>query len=132
MIVKIASHTRQVRNDGNAELRDLGLIANAGLHQELRRLNRAKRDDDFQCSFEAAELAVAKNLHPRCSIAFEHNPSDERSRQYSQVGLIHPRVRIRTEHRLAAPVFDNFVDNRATAVGLHHAAACVLKPMETV
>ena len=127
----MSPHSRQVLHDGNAELCEFVPISNARLHQEFRGLDGAKRNDDFQRSFEPTQRAIVKNLHAGRAIPIENDPRDERSRQHGEVRLSNPRICVGAEHRLPTPVLDDLIHDRATAVGLHHAAVRVLKPLET-
>jgi hypothetical protein len=53
----VASDAGQVLAHGNAKFREFLLVADAGLHQQLRCLNGALREDDLEPRFGVAELA---------------------------------------------------------------------------
>jgi len=89
MLLQIGPDARPIRHNGNAVLAQVLRGADAGAHEERRRMERAARDDDLAAR-DALAPAIARNLHGDCALALELNALDETLWQDAEV-LTKPR-----------------------------------------
>src|SRR5262249_9014137 len=104
-----------------------GLIANAGLHEDLWRVYRAKRQNHFAPCPNGTDAALIGNLNARCSLILESQPGNQCMGEYSEVWPVHVRENIRAEDRLAFSVANAHVSNRCATIGLHDPTVLIFK-----
>jgi hypothetical protein len=71
MIVKVASDTRQGLQHWNIYSLQLLFVSNAGLHQQLRCVDRTKRENYFARGYTANSLFSVADLDACCVAAIE-------------------------------------------------------------
>jgi hypothetical protein len=69
VIVNIASDARYCLRHGNADSLQLSFFSNAGLHQQLRRVDRARRKNHIPCGFGSNSLPLAAELNACRAVA---------------------------------------------------------------
>src|SRR5262245_32944263 len=104
-----------------------GLIANAGLHEDLWRMNCAKRQDHLAPRTNATDAALIGNLNARSSLVLESQPGNQCVGEHREVWPIHVRKDIRTENRLAFPIANTHVGNGCATIRLHDPAVLIFK-----
>src|SRR5215469_6632673 len=104
-----------------------GLIANAGLHEDLRRVYRAKRQNHLAPCPNRTDAALIGNLNARCSLILESHPGNHCMGKHSEVGLVHVGENIRTKDGLAFSVENAHVGNRCATIGLHDPTVLIFK-----
>ena len=62
MVLEIFPDARQMLDYGNPETPECGLIADTGLHQYLRRMDGAERQDNFMTCPNTMISAAEENL----------------------------------------------------------------------
>src|SRR5215469_4404767 len=100
MVLKIMPYAWQMLDDRDSEALQFGLIADTGLHQYLRSVNRPKRQDHLKIRANAARLAIVGNLHACSSFTVDGQPRDQGVRENSEIRPVHKREGIRTENGL--------------------------------
>src|SRR5262249_47391443 len=95
-----------------------GLIANAGSHEGLRRVYRAKRQNHLAPCPNRTDATLIGNLDARCSFILESQPGNQCMGEHSEVWPVHAREDVRTENRLAFSAADANVSNRCATIGL--------------
>src|SRR5215471_19708324 len=103
MVLEILPDARQMLDYGNPEATEFGLIADTGLHQYLRRVDGAERQDDFVTRANTMISAVVENLDSRNPQMLKGQPRHQRVCENRQIRLVHHREGIGTENRLAFP-----------------------------
>ena len=71
VILKVAPYAREVLNQFDADAGQFSRIADARLHQQFRRIDRAEREHDLATRDNPAQLAVAKELNAARPLAIE-------------------------------------------------------------
>ena len=71
MIVQVTPYAGQMLPHRDAKLAKLILIADTGLHEQLRCLNGALREHDLKRCFGLAKLAVVLELNAGCATAVQ-------------------------------------------------------------
>jgi hypothetical protein len=127
VILKVRTHTREVLDQRNSKSPEFGLIADAGLHQNLRRVTGATAENDLTTCGNAVHGAEMRDLDVAGALAVEHDAVDGCVGQDREVFSIHARKHVGTEHRLALSVPYPQVGDRCAARALHHAAVLVLE-----
>src|SRR5262245_25244837 len=72
-------------------------------------------------------LAVVGHLHAGGALACESYPRHQGVREHRQIGPVHQRKGIRTEHGLAFSSANAEVEQSSAAPSLHHATVLILK-----
>src|SRR5215468_10505851 len=108
-----------------------GLIANARLHKDLWRMNRAKRQDHLAPRTNSTDAALIGNLNASCSLVLERKLSNQRMGQHREVWPVHVRQDIRTENRFAFPITNAHVGNGCATVRLHNPAVLIFKNLNS-
>src|SRR5215467_447610 len=94
MVLQISPYARQVRNSLDSKAGELGLIADAGEHQNLGRLNGPGRKHDLAGCLNRADLAAPVELNARDHSAFERELPDQGTCQDGEIGLVHDGIEI--------------------------------------
>src|SRR5262249_44787605 len=94
VVLKISPYARQVRHGLDAKTRKLGLIPDAGKHQNLRRLDGSGRKYDFAGCLDRAYLAAPVELNSCDRRAVHCKLPDQGARQDGEVGLVHHGIQI--------------------------------------
>src|SRR5690349_12043948 len=96
MVLKVPPDAGEMLYNRNSEALQFRLIAATRLHQNLRSVNRTKRQHYLEVRADAMGFAVVENLHPAGPLAFEGQPGDQCLRENSQVRPVHIWKGIRT------------------------------------
>src|SRR5262245_25427394 len=102
-------------------------IADARLHQQLGRVDRAERKHNLAASGNPMRPSVAKEFYFCRSPAIEYNARYERVSEHSEIVAIHVGIGIVAKDRHAAAVPNADVGNRRAALGLHHFTVLVIE-----
>ena len=84
VIVQVLAHTRQVRPHVDAHAAELGAVADPREHEQLRRLDRPRADDDLMRGGNRLERSVASELDARAARPLEEEPHRARSGDHGQ------------------------------------------------
>ncbi len=101
MILQIPADAAQMLLHRNAMPRKLNFVADAGQHQNLGRVDRAERQDNFATGMRDHLLAFARERNIRRPTPIKKNTLDFRAEDNGQVRLVHTRPQIRTGRRNA-------------------------------
>src|SRR5262249_25372045 len=104
-----------------------GLIANAGLHEDLWRMNCTKRQNHLANRTNPADAALKGNLNARCSLILESQAGNQCMGEHGEIWLVHIGENIRTEDRLAFSFANAHVSNRCATIGLHDPTVLIFK-----
>ena len=102
MVAQVLAHTGEIDDRLDAERRELGLGSDAGEQQQLRRADRARRNDDL-VRLEHGALSVGLDVHFRRAAVHDDDAAGARASPDHKVGTA-PRqreVRDRGAHALA-------------------------------
>src|SRR5262249_29607761 len=108
----------------------LSFVADTGLHQQLRRVDRTERENDFTCGFRTNSLSSVLELDARGAAVIESNSRRQGTGKYGNVRLVYERGHIGATDRPSISITDRFIDARTSRRGLHHATIRVGKAME--
>ena len=108
--------------DPDSDTTQFVLIADAGLHQNLGRVDRPERQHYFGTRAEVTELSLVQHLHTGDRGVVEGQTLHHRMREDRQVRQVHEWIRVGAEHRLALSVADSQVGDRRSRGGFHHLA----------
>jgi hypothetical protein len=93
----VLADTGQVLDHGDAELSQMILVADAGLHEQLRSVDGSLRDDHFRPCSDAVALAAVVKLHPGDPSAVQGQSRYPRVSQNGEIGLTEVRGDIGAE-----------------------------------
>src|SRR5215469_7430619 len=102
-------------------------IADARLHEQLGRIDRAERKHNFAASGNPMRPPAAKEFYFCRPPAMEYNARYERVSEHSEIVAVHVRIGIAAKHRQAAAVANADVGNRRAALGLHHFTILIIE-----
>src|SRR5215469_679151 len=119
MVLKPESDSRETLDDRDSKAPEFGFVADTRLHEDLRRVYRAKRQNHLAPCANATGASFIGNFNAGGPIALESQPSHQRVREHREVWLVHVRVDIRTENGLAFSIASKYVGNGCAAIGLH-------------
>src|SRR5262245_66665738 len=91
MVLKPHADSRKMLGDRDSKAPQFGLIADTGLHEDLRRVYRSKRQNHLAPCTNATGASFMRNLHAGRSLALESQPSHQRVREHREVWLVHVR-----------------------------------------
>src|SRR5580700_8999915 len=131
VILKVLPHSRERLHEGYSEALKLGLVADARLHQYLRRVNGAQRQHNLVARIDTLRFSVINNLDTSGSLTFENNPADQCVREHGKIWPVQIGKDIRPEYGLALSTTNLQVVNRAAAVTLHQRAILSFKARNT-
>src|SRR3984893_7191461 len=114
-------------HDRNSEPLQLGLVADAGLHHDFRRVDCAERKHHLKASLNLLRLASIRNFHTDGTLSFERNQSDESFTKNREVRPIHVRKDVRAEYRLPLSISGTHIRDSSASISLHHAPIRILK-----
>ncbi len=112
VVLQVGADAGEVRNDRQVEPAQGVGLADAGQHQELRRIDRAAAQDHFAPGAREAHRAAAGVFDPDCAPAFEYDAQRQAARQHAQVGTPHGRPQIGA-HRAPATAAQRGLVHRA-------------------
>src|SRR5262249_59722368 len=72
-------------------------------------------------------LAVVGNLHAGGALACERDPRHQGVSEHRQIGPVHQRKGIRTEHGVAFSSANSEIEHSSAAPSLHHPTVLILK-----
>src|SRR5262249_6268834 len=127
MVLKPVSDSRETLDYRDSEAPQFGLVADTRLHEDLRRVYRAKRQNHLPLCANATSASFIGNLDAGGSVALESQPCNQRVSEHREVWLVHAREDVRTENRLAFSIANAHVSNGCAAIGLHNASVLILK-----
>src|SRR5262245_2723872 len=127
MVLKPHADSWKMMDDRDSKAPQLGLIAETRLHEDLRRVYRAKRQNHLAPCTNATGAPFMRNLRAGRSLALESQPSNQRVREYREVWLVHVREDIRTENGFALSIANAHVGSGRATIGLHDAAVLIFK-----
>src|SRR5215470_20318006 len=127
MVLKPLSDSREMLDYRDSKAPEFGFVANTRLHEDLRRVYRAKRQDHLAPSANTTLASFIRNLDAGDSVALESKPCNQRVSEHREVWLVHAREDVRTENRLAFSIANAHVSGGCTAIGLHDAAVVIFK-----
>jgi len=122
VILKVLPHSRERLHEGYSEALKLGLVADARLHQYLRRVNGAQRQHNLVARIDTLRFSVINNLDTSGSLTFENNPADQCVREHGKIWPVQIGKDIGPKYGLALSVTNLHVVNRAATATLHHRA----------
>src|SRR5215472_13046473 len=100
MVLKPLSNSRQISDYRDSKAPQFGLVADARVQEDLRRVYRPKRQNHLAPSANATSASLMRNLHAGGSVALESQASNQCVREHREVWLVHVRKNIRTENGL--------------------------------
>src|SRR5262245_40982339 len=127
MVLKPVSDSREMLDYRDSKAPQFGLVADTGLHEDLRRVYRTKRQNHLAPCANATGASVIRNLHAGRSVALERQPGNQRVREHREVWLVHVWEDIRTEKGLPFSIANAHVGNGCATVGLHDPAVLIFK-----
>src|SRR5262249_57196412 len=117
-MAQIPPNTRKVLNDTDSGMAQFAVIADARLHQQLGRIDRAKRKHNPAARGNPIRPPAAKEFYFCRPPAMEYNARYERVNEHSEIVAVHVGIRIAAEDRQAAAVPNAEGGNRRAALGL--------------
>src|SRR5262245_19926729 len=127
MVLEPVPDSREMLNQRDSKAPQFGLVADARLHEDLRRVYRAKRQNHLPRCMNATRASSIGNLHAGGSVVLESQPSDQRVGEHGEIWLIHVRENIRTEDGLPFSIANAPVGNGCAAIGLHDSSVLILE-----
>src|SRR5215467_5783194 len=127
MVLKSLSNSREMLNYRNSKVPEFGFIADTRLHEDLRGVHRAKRQNHLAPGANAMSASFIRNLDAGGSVALESQPCYQRVREHREVWLVHAREDVRTDNRLAFSIANADVSSRCAAIGLHNTSVLIFK-----
>src|SRR5215469_14177632 len=103
MVLKPLSDSQEMLEYRDSKAPEFVLVANARLHQDLRRMNCTKRQNHLANRTNPADAALIGNLNARCSLVLESQAGNQCIGEHGEVWLVHAREDVRTENGLAFP-----------------------------
>jgi hypothetical protein len=79
MVLKVRPDTGEVLDHRNSKSSELGLIANTGLHQNLRGVTRAAGENDLATCINAVDCAKMRDLDSSSPVPVEYDGRAPRS-----------------------------------------------------
>src|ERR1700738_2129531 len=114
-------------HDRNSEPLQLGLVADAGLHHDFRRVDCATRKHHLKASLNLLRLPSIRNFYAGGALSLEGNPSNKRFTKNREVRPIHVRKDVRAEYRLPLSISGTHIRDSSASVKFHHATIRILK-----
>src|SRR5215470_3455665 len=127
MVLKPLSDSQEMLEYRDSKAPEFVLVANARLHEDLRRMYRTKRQNYLAVGANATSASFIRNLDVGGSVVLESQLCYQRVREYCEVWLVHAREDVRTENRLAFSIANAHVSGGCAAIGLHDAAVLIFK-----
>ncbi|SPM26664.1 Mycobacterium terramassiliense ORFan, partial [Mycobacterium terramassiliense] len=126
VVLKVAPDTGQMLPNGDSYPTQLGFVSDARLHQHLRCVNGAQRQDDLSVDGHPMHRAAMNDLDPGSPVAVEDHTRDQRVRDHGQVRLLQMRGRVSAKHREALFVAPAQIGHGCTAALLHQGSVGAL------
>src|SRR5262249_54356878 len=120
VITQIPPDTRKILNDIDSGMVQFTLIADARLHEQLGRVDRAERKHNSAASGNPMRPPAAKEFYFCRPPAMEYNARYERVREHSEIVAVHVGIGIAAKHRQAVAVANADGGNRRPAPRLPH------------
>src|SRR5499427_9032393 len=127
MVLKPLSDSQEMLDYPDSKTPEFVLVANARLHEDLRRMYRTKRQNHLAAGTNATSASFIRNLDAGGSVALESQLCYQRVREHREVWLAHAREDVRTENRLAFSIANAHVGGGCAAIGLHDATVLIFK-----
>src|SRR5215468_8147061 len=127
MVLKPLSDSQEMLEYRDSKAPEFVLVANARLHEDLRRMYRTKRQNHLAAGANATSASFIRNLDAGGSVPLESQLCYQRVREHREVWLVHVREDVRTENRLAFSIANAHVSGGCAAIGLHNASVLILK-----
>jgi hypothetical protein len=112
VVLEIAADARQVRHRRNLEAFKLVGVADAGQHQQLRRVDRAAGEDHLALGADAHGTRAFDMVDADRPHTFAAHPPGQRAGAHGQVRPPPRRVQVRARRAPAAPAADRHVHRR--------------------
>jgi len=127
VVLQVLTDPRQMLDDGNAVSLQVGLVADARLHEHLGGVNRAQREHHLGSRTHALDLAVMGELHAGGPVALERHSGHQRTGENGYVGPVHIGENMGAEYGLAVSAAGSHFENRRAALTLHHPTVLTLE-----
>ncbi len=127
VVAQVLADAGDVAHQRDVEAGEFIAVADARQHQQLRRVDRAHRDDDLGVGVHAQARAAVAEVHADRCLVFEADPLHQGASQHRQVGTIHHRMDVGPEDGATRATHHGLVDQRAAAGGFHERAVHVGK-----
>src|SRR6202011_6327276 len=127
VVLQVLTDPRQMLHHRDAVSLQVGLLADARLHQHLGSVDRAQRQHHLRSRTHAVELAVLGELHAGGPVALQRHSGHQRTGENREVGPVHIRENIRAEYGLPVSVAGSHFEKRRAALALHHPTVLTLE-----
>ena len=94
VVLQVAAHAGQRVAHGDAVALQLGAVADAGEHEQLRRVEGAGGQQHLAPGVQGLRLAVQQRLHAGGAAAIQQHAPRLRAGEHAQVGARHGRVQV--------------------------------------
>src|SRR5665213_1626205 len=132
MVVQVPAHARQMRDRSDAEFGELRRVAHSGTQQQMWRVQRAARQDDFTLGFDSdVATIVLRSLDSHGAPPFEENTVYARVREYREVPACQRWLKI-SRGRGNAPAMVNGTLPQPDAFGIRAGKICAQLKAEAV
>src|SRR4029079_8958533 len=121
----------QVVNHLDARALQIGAVADARMHQDLRRVDRAGGKDALARGRDLVHLAAPGELDAGRRLAFHADAVDLGAGQDRDVGLVEDRIEVVRRNIAPAPILDARVGDRAAARAFVHLAVVIGEARDT-
>src|SRR5215469_1962475 len=130
MVLKPLSDSQEMLEYRDSKAPEFVLVANARLHEDLRRMYRTERQNHFAAGANPPNVSFVRNLDAGGSVALESQLCYQRVWKHREVRLVHAREDVRTENRLAFSIANAHVGGGCAAIRLHDAAVLIFKSLD--